>query len=572
MAPGDRSRPIVEGMNDISHAIARLSAGADAWSRQPPAARAELAGRTAMSVAESAGAWIDAALAIKQADVHDSVVVAEETATGPLATLRLLLVTARALSDVAGTGLPRLVRPPLLLHRGSDAARVAVDVLPARGPSGSLHDAAIFAGHRATVRCVATGSLDTFMRSWREEVGRRPSSGGIAMVLGAGNVTGLAAADCVSQIFEHGRAVLLKLHPLHGPLAPALRLALEPLVSAGVLAIHVGGTEMAQAALADPALGHVHLTGGAAAYEAIVWGGRDRRGPPAIRQAMTCELGNVTPWFILPGRYTPQALARQADLVAASIINNTSFNCIATKVVVTSRSWEQRGAFLGLVRKRLAAAPARRAWYPGAVDAWQSITGQAAPADGTLPWCFRDGLDPREASPFIAREWFVPVAVEIPLESDSIEAYCLAVHEFVASLPGSLAASVTLPIGLAAQDAVRAELLIEHLPFGTVAVNTWSALGYALGSVPWGGFPGGTLADPKSGIGFVHDPLLLPLVHNTILRAPLCPRPAPPWLPWHPHAATLARGLMDVYGSIARGGRGLWPLMKMLPVVLTARA
>jgi acyl-CoA reductase-like NAD-dependent aldehyde dehydrogenase len=559
-------------MNDISHVITHLSAGAEAWSRRPPAARAELAARTAVTLAECAGAWVDAAVAIKQSDGHDSDIVAEETATGPLATLRLVLVTARALADVANTGLPRLVRAPRLLHQGGDAARVAVDVVPARGPGGSLHDAAIFAGHRATVRCVAPGSLDTFMRSWREEVGRRPSSGGIALVLGAGNVTGLAPADCVSQIFEHGRAVFLKLHPLHEPLVPVLRRALEPLVSAGVLAIHVGGTEMSRAVLADPAVGHVHLTGGAAAYEAIVWGGRDRNGTPAIRQAMTCELGNVTPWFVLPGRYAPQELARQADLVAASIINNTSFNCIATKLVVTSRSWDQRETFLGLVRRRLAAAPPRRAWYPGAVAAWEAIAQQAAPSDGTLPWCFREGIDPGNDPQFTAREWFVPVAAEIPLASDSIEAYCLAVHDFVARLPGSLAASVTLPSGLPAQDAARAELLIEHLPFGTVAVNTWSALGYAMGSVPWGGFPGATLADPKSGIGFVHDPLLLPLVHNTILRAPLCPRPAPAWLPWHPHAVTLARGLLEVYGSIARGGRGFWPLLKMLPYVLTSRA
>jgi acyl-CoA reductase-like NAD-dependent aldehyde dehydrogenase len=561
-------------MNDISQVITRLSAGSDEWSRQPPASRAELAVRTAMSVAESAGAWVEAAVAIKQADSlsQDSTVVAEETATGPLATLRLLLVTARALADVASTGLPSLARQPRLLHPGSDAARVAVDVVPARGPGGSLHDAAIFAGHRATVRCVAAGGLETFMRSWREEVHRRPSSGGVALVLGAGNVTGLAAADCVSQIFEHGRAVFLKLHPLHEPLLPVFRRALEPLVDAGVLAIHAGGTEMARAVLADPAVGHVHLTGGAVAYDALVWGGGDRTGRPALRQAMTCELGNVTPWFILPGRYTPQALARQADLVAASIINNTSFNCIATKLVVTSRSWEQREAFLDLARRRLAAAPPRRAWYPGSVSAWESIAGQAAPSDGTLPWCLREGIDPREDSQFVGREWFVPVAAEIPLAADSIEAYCVAVHDLVASLPGSLAASVTLPGGLAGQDAARAELLIEHLPFGTVAVNTWSALGYAMGSVPWGGFPGGTLADPKSGIGFVHDPLLLPLVHNTILRAPLCPSLAPAWLPWHPHAAALARGLMDVYGSIARGGRGLWPLMKMLPTVLTARA
>jgi hypothetical protein len=126
-----------------------------------------------------------------------------------------------------------------------------------------------------------------------------------------------------------------------------------------------------------------------------------------------------------------------------------------------------------------------------------------------------------------------------------------------------------MPGSLSSHDRARVELLVEHLPFGVVAVNTWSALAYSLGSVPWGGFPGATLAEPRSGIGFVHDPLLLPLVHNTILRAPLSSQLLPAWFPWHRHGAALARGLVEVYASIAAGKRGLWPLARMLPAVLT---
>jgi hypothetical protein len=561
-------------MLDVTGEVARLAAGAAAWARELPAERAALAVQTARSVARAADAWTAAAVAIKEAGGPgaDPAIVAEETATGPLATLRLLLLTARSLADCGGSGLPGLRRLPRLVHAGGDAARVAVEVLPAQGPGGSLHDAAIFAGHRATVRCVDPGGIDAFMRSWREEVARRPNSGGVALVLGAGNVTGLAPADCFSQIFEYGRAVFLKLHPLHAPMVPVFRDALEPLITAGILAVHAGGAEPVTAALAEPAIRHVHFTGGSAAFNAIVWGDRAHHGPPAITQTVTCELGNVTPWFIIPGRYAQRALARQADMVAASMLNNTSFNCIATKLVITARSWDQREAFLGLVQRRLAAARARTAWYPGATAAWETHTGKQAPADGTLPWMLRTGVDPAAEPQFVEREWFIPVAAEISLEADAIEAYCTRAHELLARLPGSLAASITVSDGLTAPDAARIELFIEHLPFGTVAVNTWSALAYAMGSVPWGGFPGATLADPKSGIGFVHDPLLLPLVHNTILRGPLAARLAPAWFPWHPHAQRLSRGLVDVYASIADGGRGLWPLVKMLPAVLSSRA
>jgi acyl-CoA reductase-like NAD-dependent aldehyde dehydrogenase len=316
----------------------------------------------------------------------------------------------------------------------------------------------------------------------------------------------------------------------------------------------------------------VHLTGGQAAFDAIVWGASPRppSATPRLATPITCELGGVTPWIVVPGRYSAAELASQADAVAASILNNTSFNCIATKCVITCGSWDQRDEFLALVARRLGGARPRPAWYPGAVAAWETVTGQPAPPDGTLPWTFRTGLDPAADPRWLEREWFVPVAVEVPLAAAEIEAFCTQATGLTRRLPGSLAASVTMPGSLGVADARRVELMIEHLEYGTVAVNTWSALGYAFGSVPWGGYPGATLAEPRSGIGWVHDPLCLPLVHNSILRAPLLLRPTPPWFPWHRHGAALARGVVDLYASMADGGSGIWSLVKMLPRVLSS--
>jgi len=555
-------------MSDVERQIGVLAAGAAAWAGRSATDRAALALRTAQAAAATADAWIDAAVGIKQSAAAGT--RAEETATGPLVTLRLLLITARALADIGRTGRPRVPRPPRVVHAGDAAAsRIAVDVLPGFAPRGGLYDSTIFGGHQATVRCVNPGSLGAFERSWRAEVEERSRAGGVALVLGAGNVTGLAPADCVNQIFEHGRAVFLKLHPLHAPLRTLFERAFQPLVEAGMLAIVAGGVEVAKAAIASPGLEHVHLTGGRAAFDALVWGGPGKQGVPRLAQSITCELGNVTPWVIVPGRYTPRELASQADMVAASIVNNTSFNCIATKLVVTARAWGQRAEFLALVEGRLAAAAARPGWYPGARAAWEEVTGGTAPADGTLPWVFRAGIDPDRDARFVDREWFVPVAAEVPLPGDSIETFCGAVHGLVDRLPGSLAASVTLPRSLAPHDAARAELLVEHLPFGVVGVNTWSALAYSMAGIPWGGYPGGTLAAPKSGIGFVHDPLFLPLVHNTILRGPLAAWPRPAWFPWHPHGNALARGLLATYTDIARGRSGLWRLARMVPAVLS---
>ncbi|MFM8984654.1 MAG: aldehyde dehydrogenase family protein [Planctomycetia bacterium] len=443
-----------------------------------------------------------------------------------------------------------------------------MDVLP----EPRLFDGITMPGHTATVRCANPGGVEAFQRSWREEARERPRGGGVAAVLGAGNVTGLAAADAISQIFEHGRAVLLKLHPLHAPLEPALRSALGPLVAAGLLELVCGGPDVAREVVAAPAVTHVHLTGGRAAFDAVVWGGSGPRpadASPVLAKRITCELGNVTPWIVVPGRYTRGELHHQAEAVAASIANNTSFNCIATKCVITCRSWEQRLDFLGRVSRRLAGLAARPAWYPASAVAWEQVTGDPPPGDGTLPAVFRTGVDPQREPRWLSQEWFGPVAVEVPLEAGSLDDFCGRAGAFVRGLPGNLAASVTAPAGLPAHDEARVAALLEHLEYGVVARNTWSALAYAFASIPWGGYPGGTLAEPGSGIGRVHDPLLLPLVHNAIVTAPLAVWPPPPWLPWHPRGARLARGLVDVYATIARGGSGLLRLLAMLPDVMT---
>ena len=563
--------------SELSFRLGQLAAGALRFAATDARQRAELARRTALATVAVAGPWAEAAVAIKRGPPGAGPSLAEELATGPMVTARLCLLTARAQLDLAAHGLPRAASAPRILHAGrrsvggTPPALVGLDLLPARGPAGALHDGMIHQGFTATVRCHDPGGLANFEQAWRREVEERPRAGGVAVVLGAGNVTGLSAADVLSQIFEHGRGVFLKLHPLHAPLRPHLERALGPLVEAGLVVIAEGGADVAQAAIAAPETTHVHVTGGEATYRAIVWGAADpadRTASPRLSKPITCELGNVTPWFILPGRYSRAALAYQADLVAASIANNTSFNCIATKVIVTCESWPQRGDFLALVERRLASLPARPGWYPGAGRNWEAATGRVAPADGTLPWSLFTGVDAATDDRLVSREWFVPVVAEVALDADDLAGFCGRALAFSHRLPGSLAASVTIPTGLSSVDARHADDLVDHLAFGVVAVNTWSALAYALGNVPWGGFPGGTLASPKSGIGFVHDPLLLPLVHNSVIRAPLAAGIRPPWFPWHRSGARLARGVVDLYGQCAAGKSGLGTMLTMLPSVL----
>jgi hypothetical protein len=46
---------------------------------------------------------------------------------------------------------------------------------------------------------------------------------------------------------------------------------------------------------------------------------------------------------------------------------------------------------------------------------------------------------------------------------------------------------------------------VENLKYGTVAINEWSALGFIIPTMPWGGFPGNKDSDIQSGQGYVHN-------------------------------------------------------------------
>jgi len=137
----------------LDELLVSLAAGARRHASRDPAARAGLALACAERVADRADDWVRAAVALKQGG---TTAIAEEIATGPLGTLRLLLLTARAQQEIAQGGLPRALRPPRLSHaaagnrsRASDpASMVEVDVMPV----AALFDAMIFGGHRATVR------------------------------------------------------------------------------------------------------------------------------------------------------------------------------------------------------------------------------------------------------------------------------------------------------------------------------------------------------------------------------------------------------------------------------------
>ncbi|MFF2146127.1 hypothetical protein [Kitasatospora sp. NPDC058190] len=98
---------------------------------------------------------------------------------------------------------------------------------------------------------------------------------------------------------------------------------------------------------------------------------------------------------------------------------------------------------------------------------------------------------------------------------------------------------------------------IAQLRYGTVALNAWTGLGYLTATATWGAFPGHTLDDVQSGIGVVHNALLLDDPERTVVQGPFRPAPRsllhgepaispkPPWFVGNRTAATTGRLLAD---------------------------
>ena len=231
----------------------------------------------------------------------------------------------------------------------------------------------LFAGFRADVWMQPGVSRENLSKHTACYVRPESAPSGIALVLGAGNVSSIAPTDAFSKLFQEGKVVLLKMNPVNEYLGGIFAQAFTALIEAGFLRIIYGGADAGAYAIEHQVVDEVHITGSIFSHETIVWGppgaDRERRkaeGMARLQKRITSELGNVTPWIVVPGPYSDRELDFQAENVAAMITNNASFNCIATKMIVTSRAWPDRQRFLDKIDAVLARIPRRRAYYPAA--------------------------------------------------------------------------------------------------------------------------------------------------------------------------------------------------------------
>jgi len=223
--------------------------------------------------------------------------------------------------------------------------------------------------------------------------------------------------------------------------------------------------------------------------------------------------------------------------------------------VITPAGWRYRQPFLNAVRARLAATPARVAYYPGAAERFDRFMRVHPEAeqfgmrdDRRLPWALITDLDAGARDDIcFTTEAFCSVFGEVPLPSADVADYLERAVAFANdSLSGSLNATLIVhPSSLRDPDVAAAvDRAVADLRYGTVSINHWSALGFALGVTPWGAFPGQARNDIGSGTDVVHNSLMFSRVEKTVIRAPFRAFPKPVWFETHRTANRLARMLV----------------------------
>lgn len=528
----------IESLDEI---LVRLDSHAQAWVDTPISERIELLDACLQSTLEASEGWVDASCRAKGLNPTDGR-CGEEWLAGPMALTRNIRLLREALK-ADGAPKPKSVRT---LENGQKV----VQVFPA-----DMYDAMFFSGFKGEVY-IEPGKEPTQGALYRNKAAGERPNGGVALVLGAGNVASIGPMDALYKLFVDDEVVIVKSNPVNAYLGQWWEAALQPLTDRGVFAVVHGGAEVGAHLVEHDSVVSVHITGSDRTHDIIVWGAdpeeaerRRKANDPKLTKPITSELGAVTPVFVVPGQWTDKELDFQARHIAGMVANNGSFNCNAAKSIVVSKSWPQKDEFLRRVRTRLRETPPRKSYYPGAQDRYQGFLDNYPDAiplgersDDIVPWTIIPDVPALKGEYALTNEAFCGVLAEVEIEGEDAGEFLQNVVTFANDVAwGTLSCMILIDPRTEKAFKSTFEDTLNRLEYGGIGVNVWAGVIYATVSPTWGAFPGHTLHDIQSGRGVVHNSYLIDHPQKSVLRAPFKIMPTPAWFADHKNSTELGR-------------------------------
>ncbi|HEY8739674.1 MAG TPA: aldehyde dehydrogenase family protein [Candidatus Dormibacteraeota bacterium] len=543
----------------VDEQLATLQQHKNEWAALPVSRRIAYLDEVRRRVHASAPRWVEAACQAKGLRM-DAPAAGEEWSSGPWALIFGVNRYIESLRQIEKSG-STSVKPGDVRTRHD--GQVVVKVYPE-----TAIDNLLLNGVRAEIWMepgVTAGNLAENMSGAYRKL---PETGVVSLVLGAGNISSIAPMDVLHKMLAEHSVVLLKMNPVNDYLGPIFEDVFQLLVRDGFLAMTYGGPEVGEYITKHAGVEEIHMTGSDRTHDAIVWGTgpeaaeRKQSGKPQNPRRMTSELGNVTPLIVVPGPWDAADVRFQAEHIVTTKVHNAGFNCIGTQVVVMPEKWDRADALLAAVREIMVKTPPRKAYYPGAAQRQQAIVeshGNAEMVDSRpeneVPRTLVTGLDSKDAAESCFRqECFVSAlaTTEVPGASP-IEFLRNAVKFCNENLWGTLGATLLIHPATMKQMGPAFEDAIADLRYGTIGINIWCGVGFLLAETAWGAYPGHTLDDVQSGIGFVHNTKLFDRPQKSVIYGPFYPYPRsmfkgqmtmlpkPPWFVLHRHGHDVNR-------------------------------
>jgi acyl-CoA reductase-like NAD-dependent aldehyde dehydrogenase len=542
--PSATSNIAPSSQDEMDAAISTLKEQKEAWTRVTVGERVAIVDTLLRDFAAIAPRWVETALQAKGI-APDSPVVGEEWGAGAWPVAKQLRQLRQALADIASQGRPRIPGSVKTLPDG----QVVAPVFPQ-----STYDKLFFGGVTAEIWMEPGVTKESLADTQAPLYQHKDHTGKVALVLGAGNVASIGPLDIIYKLFMEDQVVLYKTNPVNAYTGPLIQECFRALIEPGYLRVVCGGASEGAYLCSHADIEEVHITGSDKTFDAIVFGpgaeGAQRKADkaPLLRKRITGELGNVSPVIVVPGPWSQSDLSYQAMHIVSMLTNNSGFNCNATRVVIQHEGWEQRGDLVREVRSALAKIPLRNAYYPGAHERQQAFVAAHPDAEkfGTpqgqeLAWTLITDLDSSQSDDIcFTTEAFCGLFGETALAASSVVEYIDRAVAFAnENVWGTLNATILVhPEALRdPQIAQAVERAIANLRYGSIGVNYWAGISFALGTTTWGSYPGNPLENIQSGNGVVHNSLMFARPQKSVLRAPFHSTPTPTWF-----ASELAKG------------------------------
>jgi aldehyde dehydrogenase (NAD(P)+) len=292
----------------------------------------------------------------------------------------------------------------------------------------------------------------------------------------------------------------------------------------------VGGAEVGGALLQHESVDEVVLTGGKDTYNKIMWGNGPKTGQPKVSKPFRAELGSVNPYIIVPGVWTPSDIDSHAQMLVRNKLINNSHVCASPQVVITSKQWPQRQAFLDAVTKWFKQAAPIICYYPGSDKRYEEHRSHS-----TVPVTIIEStkqFDNQTFPLFIPNagdqqfghdcEAFAPVLYEVCLDVEpNTPSFLPAAVEYAnTKCDGQLTGTIIIDSVSMQTHAGVLDKAVHDLKVGSIGINQCALTLVFFAACPWGAYPGNKPENIGSGMGTIGNCLGITNICKSVLRGP----------------------------------------------------